>query len=263
MPIDLPNPYLVMLLIICPLCLMAGFVDSIAGGGGIISIPSYLIAGLPVHMAYGTNKFAMAIGTSVSAGRFLKDGKVQLKAALSAAPGALIGAYGGTRLALAIDERYLKGVLMVVLPLLAIFLFTRRSFGQTSVDVVPLPASRIVACSFAAGLVIGAYDGFIGPGTGTFLILIFTGLMHFDLIEASGSAKIVNLSSNIASLITYVVSGKVVFAIGIPAAACTILGNLIGSHLAIRQGARIIRPIIIVVLLLLFFRFLYDIQPWF
>ena len=252
-----------MLLIICPLCFLAGFVDSIAGGGGIISIPAYLIAGLPVHTAYGTNKFAMAIGTSASAGRFLIHGKVNLTAALSAAPAALIGAYGGTRLALALDERYLKAALMIALPLIAIFLFTRRSFGCEPAVATIVPVSRIVPISLVAGLTIGAYDGFIGPGTGTFLILIFTGLLHFDLIKASGTAKIVNLSSNIASLITYFVNGKVLFAIGIPAALCTTLGNLLGSHLAINKGTRIIRPIIIMVLFLLFLRFLYDLQPFF
>jgi uncharacterized membrane protein YfcA len=263
MPSGLPFSYPIMLLIICPLCFLAGFVDSIAGGGGIISIPAYLLAGLPVHMTYGTNKFAMAIGTSVSAGRFLKSGKVNLPAALVAAPAALIGAYGGTRLALALDERYLKTALMVVLPLLAIFLFTRRSFGLETATAAAGPVRGMLPLSFLAGLVVGAYDGFIGPGTGTFLILIFTGLMHFDLIKASGSAKIVNLASNIASLITYFFNGKVIFAIGIPAAACTILGNLIGSHLAINKGARIIRPIIITVLVLLFLRFLYDVLPFF
>ncbi len=259
MPPELPYSYLVTLLIICPLCLTAGFVDSIAGGGGIISIPSYLIAGLPVHLAYGTNKFAMAFGTTASAGRFLKSGHVNLKVGLLAAAGALAGAYGGTRLALALDERYLKIVLMIALPLLAIFLFTRRNFGQSAVRKPELTTRQTVFYGLSAGLVIGAYDGFIGPGTGTFLILVFTGLMRLDLINASGSAKIVNLASNIASLITYIVNGKVIFMIGLPAAAFTILGNLIGSHLAIHKGARLIRPVIIIVLLLLFFRFLSDI----
>ena len=172
---DLPYSYLVTLLIICPLCLTAGFVDSIAGGGGIISIPSYLIAGVPVHLAYGTNKFAMAFGTTASAARFLKSGHVNLKAALSAAVGALAGAYGGTRLALALDERYLKAVLMIALPLLAIFLFTRRSFGQMAPKGPVLTSQKVLSYGVATGFVIGAYDGFIGPGTGTFLILIFTG----------------------------------------------------------------------------------------
>ena len=261
MPSGLPLAYATMLLIICPLCFLAGFVDSIAGGGGIISIPAYLIAGLPVHMAYGTNKFAMAIGTSVSAGNFLRSRKVSLLAALAAAPGALIGAYGGTRLALALDERVLKVALMIVLPLLAVFLLTRRSFGSDQ-SSDPLPDRRLLPFSFATGLVIGAYDGFIGPGTGTFLILAFVGLMHIGLTEACGTAKIVNLSSNVASTITYLASGKVVFLIALPAAACTILGNLIGSHLAIHRGARIIRPVIIGVLLLLFLRFLADFLPF-
>ncbi len=263
MPPGLPLAYPIMLLIICPLCFLAGFVDSIAGGGGIISIPAYLIAGLPVKLAYGTNKFAMAIGTSVSAGNFLRNRKVSLVAAFAAVPGALIGAYGGTSLALALDDRILKIALMIALPLLAIFLFTRRSFGSATAAAAPLSRERLVPTAFVTGLVIGAYDGFIGPGTGTFLILAFVSLMNLGLVEASGSAKIVNLSSNIASMITYLANGKVVFLIAIPAAACAILGNLIGSHLAIHRGARFIRPVIIGVLFLLFLRFLSDFVPFF
>lgn len=247
-----------MLLIICPLIFAAGFVDSIAGGGGLISLPAYLFAGLPVHNALATNKFSSTFGTGVSAARFIRSNNIHLRSAIASIICALIGSYIGARLALAIDEKYLRYILVILLPFIAIFVLTKRKFGEQD-KTINLSNLRITILSGASGLVIGAYDGFFGPGTGTFLILVFTGVIGFSLTKASGNAKLVNLASNIAALAAFITDGKVLFAIGIPATIFGILGNWLGSGLAIKNGAKIIRPIFLCVVALLFIKIAIDI----
>lgn len=239
------------LLIVCPMVFLAGFVDSIAGGGGLISLPAYIFAGLPTHMAYGTNKFASCLGTVVSTGKYLKSGNITIKPALISSAGALIGSWLGAKLVLMLDEKYLQYCLIFILPVVAIFLLVNRKFGSES-DVREVPPSRMYPLAFLIGLAVGAYDGFFGPGAGTFYVLGFTALLGFNLITSSGNAKMVNLASNFAALLVYIPGGKVMYTVAIPAAICSIAGNYIGSQLAIKNGTKFIRPIIVVVIFLLF-----------
>lgn len=246
-----------MILMVSPLAFLAGFVDSIAGGGGLISLPAYTAAGLPMHLVLGTNKFSSSCGTFFSVLRFIKSGHVNYKSALSSVAGALLGSFLGAKAALALDDKYLKYVLVIMLPLIAIFILTRRGFGEKD-TTKEVTSRKMVIYSILSGLLIGAYDGFFGPGTGTFLILIYTGLIGFNMTVASGNAKIVNLASNIAALATFLASGNVLFAVGAPAAACGILGNWIGSGLAIKNGAKVIKPVLLFVLILLLVKIGYD-----
>lgn len=240
-----------MLLIICPLTFLAGFVDAVAGGGGLISLPAYLMAGLPAHLALGTNKFAMSLGTMSSMLRYLRAGQVRLRESLSAAGGALLGAPLGTLLALHIPEQTLKTLLLVLLPCIAAVLAIRRDFGSENTVAKDGSPGKTALLAFSIGFLIGSYDGLIGPGTGTFLILAFSAVLGYDLLLASGCAKVVNCTSNIASAVVFLASGKVVFLAALPAAICTIAGNQMGVHLAIRGGVRVVRLLIFVVLGLL------------
>lgn len=237
-------------LIVCPLVFLAGFVDSVAGGGGLISIPAYLFAGLPIHTAYGTNKFSACIGTVVAGANYLKSGKINPVASVAGAVAALPGSLLGTLLALYVSAKVLQITLIIILPLVAIFTLTNRRFGVPA-HVSPLFPKKLALLSACAGFIIGAYDGFFGPGTGMFLILVFVSFMRLDLVEASGTAKAVNLASNLASVITFIVNGKVLFALAIPAALCAIAGNFLGSRLAIKIGAGFIRSLIAIVAALL------------
>ncbi len=245
------------LFIICPLVFIAGFIDAVAGGGGLISLPAYIFAGVPMHIAYGTNKFANCIGTSVASAKFFKSGNIKLKPALISALGAFIGSWAGAQLVILLDEKYLKYSLIIILPIVAIFILFNRNFGQDT-DVKDISVKKIYILSFIIGLIIGAYDGFFGPGTGTFLLLAFTGICKFNMITASGNAKIVNLSSNLAALVVYILNGKVAFLIGIPAAICAILGNYIGANLAISKGNKFIKPVILLVIIMLFSKVIID-----
>ncbi len=250
--------YQIMLTIVCPLVFCAGFVDAVAGGGGLISLPAYIFAGVPIHIAYGTNKFANCTGTFVACVKFFKSGNIRIKSAVLSAAGALIGSWFGTQLVLVLDEKYLKYCLMIILPVVAVFLLFNRNFGSSD-EVKKISNKKLYVLSFIIGMVIGAYDGFFGPGTGTFLVLSFTSILGFDLITASGNAKVVNLASNFAALIAYMINGKILFSIGIPAAICAILGNYIGAHMAIKSGVKVIKPIILVVVVMLLGKVLYSI----
>lgn len=244
--------------IVCPLLFLAGFADSIAGGGGTISVPSALLAGIPIHTAYGTNKLAMSLGTLTSVIQYGRKGKICWFTALFAAAGALAGSPLGALLAMHLSEKYLSYCLMVLLPAAALFLSLNKGFGQTPKH---RDLSRLQQAVYALliGLGVGAYDGFFGPGAGTFYIILFCTVLGADLVQASGNAKVVNLASNTGALVTYILGGKVWFAAGLPMAVCAIAGNFLGSRLAIKNGARFIRPIMAAMILLILVKLILDV----
>ena len=233
----------------------AAFIDSIGGGGGIISVPVYLLAGLPAHYALGTNKMSSCIGTAVSSARYLFGHFVKLKLAVPAVAAALLGASLGTRLQLIADEMYLKYMLLLVLPVVAVVMLRQKKLPETPGEIAPGKQLAIVTVS---ALVIGTYDGFYGPGTGTFLILAFTTVLGFDLKRACGNTKIVNLTTNVSALIVFMLAGQVYYAVAVPAMFFSILGNWVGSGLAIKKGAKFVRPVMIFVLCLLLVKIVYD-----
>lgn len=245
-------------LLICPLVFLGGFVDSVAGGGGLITLPTYFLAGIPTHIAAGTNKVVNGIGTATASVGYLKNGKVNLSIALPAAVGALAGSAAGARLALLLSDALLKGLMLVALPLVAVFLMVKKDFGMETGEGPAVSPRRRLIISLLIGLLIGGYDGLVGPGTGTFMIMAFTALLHLDLISASGCAKVGNLASNAAAAVVYLLSGKVLWAIVVPAALCNALGGWCGSQYAIRGGSRRVRGMIFVVLGLLFLKMLWE-----
>lgn len=244
-------------MIICPLVFLAGVIDAIVGGGGLISLPAYMAAGLPPHLATGTNKCSSTFGTLLSTVRFMKNKKIHYIAALTSAGAALVGSPLGATLNMILDERYLSYTLLVLLPIIAVFLICKKDFGDQEGRVEENKV-RMIVLSLLSGFLIGMYDGFFGPGTGTFLILVYTGVIGFDLVTASGNAKVVNLASNVAAFVTFALNGKILWSIGIPAALFGIAGNWVGAGLAIKGGKKLIRPMFMVVLLLLMIKIGYD-----
>jgi len=244
-------------IIVCPLVFLGGLIDAVAGGGGLITLPAYLLAGLPPHLASGTNKCGNFFGTLIATGRFLKRGDVHLPSALAGGAGALVGAWLGARLNMIMPEQALYYLMLAVVPVMAVFLLFKRDFG-TEDRSGELGVGKLVPLSLAIGLVIGCYDGFFGPGAGTFLTLAFTGLCRFDLLTAAGNTKVANATSNLASLVTFALGGKVLWAVGIPAALFGIVGGYVGAGLALKGGAKVIRPMFFVVLTLLVVRLVWD-----
>lgn len=244
-------------LIVCPFVLLGSFVDSVAGGGGIITLPAYLLAGLPVHTAAGTNKIVAACGTATATVKFFRSGKVMLRIALLAAAGSILGATLGSRLALFVPEKALELAMMIALPAVALFLTFRRDIGKEG-SVRRFSGKTEGAVALCIGLCVGLYDGLIGPGTGTFLMLCFSGILGLDLLVSDGCAKVANLASNLGSALVFALSGKILYLVAIPAALCSMLGGFLGARFAIKGGSKQIRKVMFVVLGLLFVKMIYE-----
>ena len=243
-----------MYLIVLPLVFAAAVVDAIGGGGGLISLPAYLVAGLPGDLASGSNKLSACCGTLAAAVKFFRSGKIMIKPALTAAVMAIIGAFFGAQLNERLSDAAFRIVLLVLVPVIALLMVFRHNAPDRALPMTP---KRLALCGLI-GLLVGAYDGFFGPGTGVLLILGFTWAAGMDTVTASGSSKVVNLASNISALVAHCMNGNIVFALAVPAMACSVLGGLLGSHLAIRRGARFIRAVMMGVMVLLLIRLAVD-----
>ncbi len=244
-------------LIVCPLLFLAGFVDAIGGGGGLISLPAYLFAGLPMHAAVATNKLSSACGTSLATVRFIRNGLVNFRVALPGVAAAMAGAVLGARLSLLASEQLIRWMLFPVLAVAAFFVLNRHLFPDREDAPVKADRRTITVCVIAAFL-IGMYDGFYGPGTGTFLIIAFTVFAKMSVGRANAHTKVINLTTNVTSLAVFLLNGQVVIALGLAAAACNMAGNYLGSGLVLSKGAKITRPIILIVLALLLVKLLTD-----
>ncbi|MBQ2865942.1 MAG: sulfite exporter TauE/SafE family protein [Clostridia bacterium] len=249
--------YLRMLLLICPLIFCAGFIDAIAGGGGLIALPAYLFAGLPSHDAIGTNKLAGGSGLIASSIKYIKEGKVRFSVAVWSALGCIGGAAVGGWLALLMPERILKMLMLAAVPAVAVFLAVRKD-QSTEKEEKLLSRKKEAAIALCIGFGVGIYDGMIGPGTGTFLILAFTAFLGLELVTASGCAKVSNLASNLTSVVIYACSGNIRYAIAIPAALCSVTGSWLGAKVAVKGGGKRVRQFMYVVLVLLFAKMIYD-----
>ena len=236
---------------ICVGVFAASFIDAIGGGGGLISLPTYIIAGLPTHLALGTNKLSSCIGTSASTVRYIKNGYFDKKLAIPSAILAVIGAHFGTSLQLKVNEAYLKPVLIVALFVAAAVMIRKKSLPEEAGEIERAKQTAIV---LAAAFVIGAYDGFYGPGAGTFLLIIFCRLAKLDVRTASGNVKIVNLSSNVGALVTSFSAGKVLVPVGLCAAVFSVAGQYLGAGVMMKRGTKAVTPVILTVLGLLLVR---------
>jgi uncharacterized membrane protein YfcA len=238
-------------LILCPMLFLAAFVDSSAGGGGLISIPAYLFVGVPIHFTYGTNKFTSGMAALLSSSQYIRHGKVPGNATAVSAAGALVGAVAGARLALFLSDYVLRVILIFVLPAAAVFMLLNKNSLKASNKNDGLPDKKLYPRALLIGLLLGMYDGFFGPGTGTFLILAMTALLGYDLITACSSARVVNLVSNLASLFTFIAGGKVLWQLAVPGACCSVVGGYFGSKCTLKYGSKFVRPIIFIVIFLL------------
>ena len=208
-----------------------------------------------MHMALGTNKVSSGIGTAVSTARFIKNGYIDWKLGIPSVALALGGSFVGTSIQLMIDEVYLQNLLLIVLPVVAFVVLRQRQFPEERGEIDRRKQCAIV---WLAAFVVGAYDGFYGPGTGTFLLLIYCNLAKMDVRTAGGNVKLVNLSSNIGAFVTSLRSGQVFLVLGLIGAVTSIAGHYVGSGLAIKNGSKIVRPTVVIVLILLAVKVVYE-----
>lgn len=241
--------------IICPLVMLAGFVDAIAGGGGLISLPAYLISGLPVHNAIATNKMSSTMGTVLATFKFARSGFIPWKLALSCVVCAFAGSSLGANLALLMDAHIFMMFMLVVLPATGLYL-TRGNVLVTEKE--PFSQKKTTLLSMVMALFIGVYDGFYGPGTGTFLLLLLTGVAHLPLKGANGVTKVINSTTNITALCIFLLNGKVLFPLGIIAGLFGMAGNYLGALYFEKGGARNVKPVILFVLTIFFIKVVYE-----
>jgi uncharacterized membrane protein YfcA len=252
-PLHAAAPYLSL----AALVFLAGFVDSIAGGGGLITLPAYLAHGLPPLLLLGTNKLSSSMGTGVAAARFLKEtrsgaGFLFVIAALAAGV-----AFLGARAISLVPPEFLRYLLIILLPAVAVFLAARHNFGLQDTSS-RLSESSLLARSGGIALGVSFYDGLLGPGTGTFLALAFARFCGCDLLRATALAKFLNLVSNLAALGTFIWLGRVDLKLGLAMGLAGMAGNYAGSHVALRKGAWVIRPMLFTVSAALLAKIVWD-----
>lgn len=236
---------------LCAAGFLAGFIDSVAGGGGLITLPALIAVNLPPHLALGTNKFQSMFGTSFALANFSRKAKVVWKIAAVGIPFALAGSVLGAKLALVVPSSALAKIIVMGIPPLAIFIFFSGRLIKVRREDAGSGLGLWVATPLAC-LTIGTYDGFLGPGTGTFLILALVFFSNISLLHASATAKTFNLASNIGAFATFLVNGQVYLPYAMAMAGFNILGNIIGSHFAMKHGREFIQKVLLVSLTLLF-----------
>lgn len=232
---------------------LAGFLDSIAGGGGLISLPAYVLTGLPMHMVYACNKFSAACGTTIATFRYWRHKMVDIPIGLTAAAGAFLCSAIASRIVLYLNEQTLKTMMLVILPIVAVITLVNKNMGGENLSG-QFSKHKKFALAFLIGGLVGFYDGLFGPGTGTFALIAFCMILKYDMRTATGNAKFLNLASNCAALVVFIFAGTVYWAVAIPAAAFNIAGNFIGAGVAIKKGTKVIRGMLMVVIVLLFIK---------
>ena len=243
------------LIIVVSFVFVGGFIDAIAGGGGIINMIAFMLCGVPMHYALGTNKFQSFFGTLTATINYVRNGHYKKEFVIFSVVGSLVGSLCGAALASMISQNTLKIMMTIILPIVAVIILTKV---KPKKNLLAASILKIYVVTLCIGLLIGFYDGLMGPGTGTFLIIAFS-MCGLSLLTSNGNAKIVNLGSNIASSIYWIFAGKILFWLAIPCIIANVIANYIGSRLAIKNGDKLVRPIIIVVLIMLFIKTIYDI----
>ena len=246
-----------MVLYLAPFIFFAGIVDSVAGGGGLITVPAYLAFGLHPSLVLGTNKLPSAIGTTVSSFNYVRHSNFDITFFIPLVVATCFGSVCGAKIVSLIDPAFIRLFLFIVIPCVTVLLQKSKRFGSND-QSSQFTAQALKKRGSAIGLGVGFYDGFFGPGTGTFFALSLTRFLHFDLLKATTYARCLNLTSNLAALVTFLWLGKVHVALGLCLAVFGIAGHYLGSRLAIKKGVRIIKPLLISVLIGLMAKVAYD-----
>ena len=247
------------MLTILYLCLggfLAAFVDSIAGGGGLISMPVLLMAGLPAHLALGTNKFAGAFGCFSSAYKYSKSGKTNIELLKKLIPFTILGCLLGVKCVLSISENILNILVFLMILIVALYTYLKKDLGKE--DKFENLSKENIKKGIIMAFALGFYDGFFGPGTGTFLTFAFIKIYGFDFLHASANTKILNFTSNFTALILFMFSGQILYKVAIFYAISMVLGGYIGAKVAINKGSQLIKPIFLFMAVAVAIKLLYQ-----
>ncbi len=241
------------------LCFTAGFIDAVIGGGGLIQLPAMLInfPSTPLPIIFGTNKIASFAGTSTAAFQFSRKIKFDYQILFPIALCAAAASFAGARVVSLVNVNALKPAILVILIVIAVYTFFKKDLGKVKVHHIALRQQVIRGC--VMGIVVGFYDGFFGPGTGSFLVLGFVMLLGFEFVEASAYSKLVNCMTNLGALFVFISQGKYILEIAVLMAICNVAGNLAGSRIALKKGNGFVRIFFLVIVMLMIARYGYDI----
>jgi len=247
------------LILLCIAAFAAGFIDAIAGGGGLIQTPSALILlpQYPVATVIGTIKIPAFTGTSFAAAQYAKHGSFNYRQLGFMMMIAFVAAFSGSKLLTMVSNHFMKPLLLVVLIVVAVYTWVNKNFGNHTKKNHSV--KKQWGYAVLVSLVIGFYDGFIGPGAGSFLVLSFISLLGFDFLRASAYAKFVNLATNLGSVVFFAASGKIIYTIALPMAICNGMGGWLGARLALLKGNTFIRIFFLIVVTGTIIRFAYDV----
>lgn len=247
------------ILLLCVAAFLAGFVDAIVGGGGLIQTPAILILlpSFPVATVIGTIKLPSFSGTLMAALQFLKKVKLQMTLVAIMCVVAFIASMTGSYLLTQVSNDMMKPAILIVLCIVAVYTFLKKNFGQKEANLPSLTTQIIYGIIIC--MVIGFYDGFIGPGAGSFLIVAFIAVLGYDFLHASAQAKMVNLATNLGSIVLFTIKGKILWMVAIPMAISNALGGVIGARLALKRGNKFIRVFFLFVVVATLMRLAYDV----
>ncbi|WP_221357292.1 sulfite exporter TauE/SafE family protein [Streptomyces beigongshangae] len=257
----MPDISLTVIIVLCLAALAAGWVDAVVGGGGLLLLPALLL-GLPnsgsaAQYALGTNKAVAIVGTTGAAVTYARKAPVDVRTAVRIGLAALAGSTAGAFVATGMSTEVLKPVVMVVLLGVGAFVIMKPAFGNAP-STEPVAPRRVLAAIGLAGLGVGFYDGLVGPGTGTFLVLALTALLHLDLVRASATAKIVNCCTNAGALATFAWKGTVFWQLAALMAVFNLVGGMVGAHTALKRGSGFVRIVLLTVVFTLVAKMAYD-----
>ena len=243
---------------LCVFAFLAGLVDAVAGGGGLIQVPALfaVFPSLPPPILLGANKFSAITGTTIAALRYSWSVPIKWRSVLPAAGVAGLGAVAGAKTVTLIDPVVLRPLLLLLLGGMAIYTLSRPKFGNNSEAVAPLKQGG--GSFYAVTAVFGFYDGFFGPGAGSVMMFVLVRLFGHDFLSAAATTKVLNLATNFGALVLFLVTGNVLYAIALPMAAFNVIGGFLGAHFAIRGGSRFIRTVFLVVVVALIGKVLFD-----
>jgi uncharacterized membrane protein YfcA len=253
---DIGGPWIIIAL--CAVALVAGWVDAVSGGGGLLQVPALLLA-VPANTpatALGTNKVSSVFGTFAAAVTYARRERPDFSTAIPMTLAAFIGAGFGALVALRLPVEVLRPVVVISLAIVWLLIVIRPKWGQIS--ATGASTRRRWGTAIVGGVGIGFYDGMLGPGTGAFLILLLVTALGYSYVRASGTAKIVNVGTNIAAILVFGIGGSVLWAVGLLMAACNVAGGILGARTALARGSEFVRRVLIIVVGILLITLTWD-----
>lgn len=247
------------LYLLCAFAFIAGFIDSIVGGGGLVQVPAFFVLypTLPVPYIIGTNRLASAAGTSVAAWNYARTVKIPWRIVLYAGAGASVMAYLGAQVQSLLPASVLKPVILVVIVGIAVYTYRKKDFGQA--EALRVPDADLHKWALGIGGALGFYNGLIGPGTGSLLVFGFVSVIGYSFLKASAISKVVNVIADVSSLIFFFVNKYILFHIALPMMVCNVAGSYLGSRMAVLRGNAFIRKVFIAVVVGIVLRFAWDV----